>query len=502
MLSKRIARLPVMLQLSALTALAMLLPAAHAAVHDYHHIARVFLYSAVMIGFITTMAGIASAAQKPRPTPKAQLAILLASYVWIPFLAAIPFSEALREGALLAAWWEMLASFTTTGATRFPYEWQLSDSLHLWRGLIGWMGGLFVYVTGAAILMPLGLGGAEITAGRMSAPEGAAISWRGADLSARLSHYTVLIFPVYALLTFVLAMLLLSSGAQGLEALMAAMAVLSSSGITLPSMSPVMGENLLAEVFIALFLLLLLTRQSLPGPTVIKRSRALWTNPELRMAAVLLVAAIVLVMMQRGLLSSMDSVWDFLKALWGVAFTCLSYLTTTGFVSGGWHEARPWSGLGEAPVLVLMGLVMIGGGVATACGGIKLLRVYALVHHAREELALMIEPSSVAGGGAQLRQLRRGGAWMAWISLMLYTLCLAVVMALLSLNGIEFERAVVLAVSMLSTTGPLAGHGPDAVIPLAELPIGAQAVMAGAMIIGRMEVLAILTLISLRDWRA
>ena len=56
-----------------------------------------------------------------------------------------------------------------------------------------------------------------------------------------------------------------------------------------------------------------------------------------------------------------------LNAFWGAAFTVLSFLSTTGFESTVWHEARGWSGL-ATPGLILLGLAMVGGGVATTAG--------------------------------------------------------------------------------------------------------------------------------------
>ena len=65
-------------------------------------------------------------------------------------------------------------------------------------------------------------------------------------------------------------------------------------------------------------------------------------------------------------------------------FTVLSFLTTTGFSSSEWGAAQAWSGL-ETPGVLLMGLSLIGGGVATTAGGVKLLRVFALYQNGLRE---------------------------------------------------------------------------------------------------------------------
>ena len=91
-----------------------------------------------------------------------------------------------------------------------------------------------------------------------------------------------------------------------------------------------------------------------------------------------------------------------LRALWGAWFTVMSFLTTTGFVSVDWEVARAWSGLG-APSVLLLGLAVFGGGVATTAGGVKLLRVHALYRHSVREMEKLVQPSSVGGAGREGR---------------------------------------------------------------------------------------------------
>ena len=66
-------------------------------------------------------------------------------------------------------------------------------------------------------------------------------------------------------------------------------------------------------------------------------------------------------------------------------FTVLSFLTTTGFVSSEWEAAQGWSGL-ATPGVILMGLALMGGGVATTAGGVKLLRVFTLYLNGLREM--------------------------------------------------------------------------------------------------------------------
>jgi trk system potassium uptake protein TrkH len=143
----------------------------------------------------------------------------------------------------------------------------------------------------------------------------------------------------------------------------------------------------------------------------------------------------------------------------------------------------------------------MGGGVATTAGGVKLLRIYALWRHGQREIELLVHPSSVGGSGAAARQIRRQGAQIAWIFFMIFALSIAVVMLLLALTGVQFETAMVLAVAALSTTGPLAAVGAETPISYAGLPEAAKAVLAIAMVLGRLEALALIALLNPEFWR-
>jgi trk system potassium uptake protein TrkH len=156
--------------------------------------------------------------------------------------------------------------------------------------------------------------------------------------------------------------------------------------------------------------------------------------------------------------------------------------------------AADWSGIGTTGLL-LMGLAIIGGGTATAAGGVKLLRVHALLRHGERELEKIIHPNSIGRGGADARRLRREGAQLAWVFFMLFATTIAVTMGLLLLAGLEFEQGMVLAIASLTTTGQLADVGAPDPILYAELSNPVKLILGIAMVVGRLETLALLALV-------
>jgi trk system potassium uptake protein TrkH len=254
----------------------------------------------------------------------------------------------------------------------------------------------------------------------------------------------------------------------------------------------------LGEVLILAFLLFAITRRALPAIGPAQSRRPIFDDVELRLATVIILGVTILLFLRHwiGADDGVAPVEDSraLASLWGIIFTVTSFLTTTGFISSEWQTATAWSGIGT-PGLVLMGLAIIGGGTATTAGGVKLLRVYALLRHGERELEKIIHPSSLGRGGPEARRLRREGAQLAWVFFMLFAVSIAVTVALLTLFGLEYDPALTLAIAALTTTGPLAEVGSSAPVAYEGLSTGVKAVLGLAMIVGRLETLALLALL-------
>lgn len=483
----------------------MIIPSVYALVVDDLAASRAFFYSALLGLIAFSLIAVAHAGRAPRLGALGPLLSMFSALVFLPLLLALPFYEALPTTRFLHVYFEMVSAITTTGATMFRDPERLSDTLHLWRAQVGWMGGLLMWIAASAILAPLHLGGFEVTSQAEPGPWAGNSSARApTDQRARLIRVARALFPIYTALTLLLWLLLIGSGEGPLVALCHAMSVLATSGISPIGGVPNASAGVAGEMVIVLFMLFALSRLTFSADTVTATKGGLLTDPEFRIGLMIVLAVPVLLFARHFLgaydVAAMESIWQALAAFWGAVFTVLSFLTTTGFVSEYWIESQNWSGL-ETPGLILMGLALIGGGVATTAGGVKLLRVFALYRNGVREMERLVHPNSVSGAGAAGRRLQSNGAFIAWVFFMLFALSLAGVCLLLTATGARFEEAMVLAVSMLSTTGPLVEHGSDTPIRLIELSTTAKLILCGAMVVGRLETLAIIALLTPDLWR-
>ncbi len=495
-------KLPLFVVLMAIGSAAMLIPAIHAAWLDLHRTAQPFFYGAILFGILTALIGLATYNKPTQNFARSQLVTLIAAFAVLPLMLAVPMREAIGNISLFEVYFEMVSSITTTGATIFDVPSRVVSSIHLWRAVVGWMGGFLILIAAVAILAPLSLGGFEVL--RPMAKWSAADQViRQGDPSERILRFSILLFPIYVGATLLLWVGLIFTGAPPFLAVCLAMSTLATSGI-----SPSGGLNpwqvgIYSEILIFLFMFLAVSREVYSQERRTSVWRRLGHDREVRMT-LLVVTILPMILFLRHWIGALEGEGDAdiggaIRAFWGALFTVMSFLTTNGFASHDWEAARAWSGL-PTPGLVLAGLAITGGGVATTAGGVKLLRVYALYKHGTREMGRLVHPNSIGRAGKLGREVRREGAFIAWIFFMLFALSIAVVILGLTATGLDFESATAFAISAITTTGPLAEVALDG-MGYADLSGVAQSILVAAMVLGRLETLAIIALFNPDFWR-
>lgn len=502
---KRLYQLPLFFLLWGLCSAAMFVPMGYALAHQSFFEARMFGYSAVLGLFLLFMVGLALSNRKFELSGVRQLSSLLLGFVLLPFYLAIPFNEALGTTWFSSSYLEMVSALTTTGFRTFDAG-RLSETLHLWRALVAWLGGGIMWVTAAAILAPMNLGGFEVTAagnGEFSTRQ------YNFSTSSEMAHFlerTVnMMVPTYAGLTMVLWILLVMSGDMGLNALVTAMSVMSTSGMSMQNFGDPVTQQWLGEAIILMFFVFALSHHTFSDKQGKAHRDSLRNDPELRLG-IFICLALPLALFLRHWIGALDqsdqsSFASGLSALWGGFFTVMSFLTTTGYQSSHWVDAQTWSGM-QTPGVIFLGLALVGGGVATTAGGVKLLRVYALYLNADREMEVLVYPSSVGRRHKHLRSDLLSGSFIAWVFFMLFVVTLSVNTLAFSALGLSFEDALILCISALSTTGPLIDMVQLELGSIADLPVLSKAVLSLTMILGRLEILVVIALVSPSIWRS
>lgn len=488
-------RQPLMVLLIGFAAVAMLVPAIHATTADQSRIARAFVQSAVILGVLAALLAAALTGFRPANVARSHLAQLAGGFVMLPVVLALPLWRLAPETMLLDGWFDMLACFTGTGVV-LPLP-GAPLSLQLWRGMVGWSGGLLTLVAAVSILAPMTLGGFEVlTAHEAGRGAGGTMTGRVKpqpftqiaripDPSERMRRYAGQIAPVYLGLTFALWLSLVLAGDTALTGLGRAMAVLSTSGIE----TGTPGSGRVGELLCLGFFTFALSRAAMPLSHRRIAGPGLLQDREFRLALTLsALLALGLVLIALGHAAGVG-------ALWVGFFNAVSFLTGTGLMAEPAAQAAP------VPWLALATLALVGGGIATTSGGLKLLRLGTILSHARHEAERLVHPHAVGRAGSGARDLRRQGGQVAWICAMLMFLTLALGMLALTLFGLGFEPALVLATAALTNTAPLAtaaGAGPGI---WSDLPVLAKLALMALMVMGRLETLTLIALLAAPPWR-
>lgn len=434
--------------------------------------------------------------------------VLIGSFIVGPFLLAQPLVILVPGLDQIDATFEMVSALTTTGASALRTLEGVPDSVILWRSVVASFGGLLWLVAGVAILAPRGIGGFEVTqsvkASRDDTARLADLPRADRGLSFRLLTAARRLFPIFAGFVATATLVFAASGIPAFDALCLALSVSATAGFTPQDGGVAMYDSRMLEAF-------LVPAMILPSIGVLVHLRvfngepkALLNDPELRylVIAVLIFVALIFTRHWLGAIEtrSVDEVAMGLKVLWGAMFMAVSFITTTGFESASWGEASGWSGL-ATPGVILLALALVGGAASSTAGGVKLIRAALLAKHSYNELASLVRPRAV-------RSVRSGGRTISldimrasFVFAMLFILTVAATMLALTAFDVAFVDALIASVALVSNTGPAHAIATGETFFFADLEGGPKVIASIAMIIGRLETLAVVSMLSPATWR-
>ena len=391
------------------------------------------------------------------------LAALQATY---PMMGAgLSFTDALFES---------VSAVTTTGLTTLASVEDKPRAFLFARAWMQWYGGLGIAVLSVALLM-----GHHIAARRL------ADTTRDESLVTTARTYARRILLVYAALTLLGVAVVWLSLHDGFAALTHVLSAISTGGFSVYDRS-------LAEITQwpgRFFIMALAFLGAIPLALYYKLYHGGWReflqDAEIRA----LLTAVLIVSIALTLLIHAEGTWSWREAGNHAMLLGVSAQTTAGFTSTNIAQ------LDDGSKLVLILAMFIGGGVGSTAGGIKLLRVLILLRVA--QLALRrtaLSSHAVADarlGGRQLADddLERVIMLLTlFAGLVVFSWLVFVVYGYPPLNGL-FE-----VVSAVGTVGLSAG------ITNQELPSLLKAVLCADMLLGRVEILALLIVLYPRTW--
>jgi trk system potassium uptake protein TrkH len=426
-------------------------------------------------------------------------------------VGAIPlqWSGLLPDG--IDAVFESVSGLTTCGGTvlgsaGLPTPEDTPESLLLWRALLQWVGGL-----GIVLLFALLLGGSQ---GRhLLTAESVAIQL-DPDQPRAISHAR-LVTLVYCGLTAACTLALMLAGLRLLDAVCHAFTTLATGGFSTRT-SIASFHNLAVEIVLTFFMYVGGCSFAAIGALArggLRAEGGLLRSEEFRLYTAITVLAVGLVTLNLA-----GAGVPFGSALRMASFNVVSTLSCCGYATA---DFQAWPSLS---IVVLIACLLVGGCSGSAAGGFKQVRLLVTLKLLGFTLRQFVRPRSV-------ERLKFGGEPMpaaAVSSMLAVVLCwvLAVLVgtAILACDDrLGFLGALSTSASMQANAGPAIASVDPASVPAALFQQGVAAATLGPnigpfggygelhgwaklwmclqMVLGRLELLTLLALVSPSFWR-
>jgi trk system potassium uptake protein TrkH len=470
-----------------LFALLMVLPLAFAL---GRHDAAEGAFSASIL--VTLVAGVAMSGSTARYRRELQPrdGFLLVGLTWLvlPFFGAMPLWLALPELSATDAYFEAMSAFTATGATVLKGLDDLPLSVNLWRCFMQLVGGVGIFVLAVAILPTLGVGGSQLFRAEITGPI------KDQKLTPRIADTARAIWVIYVLLAAGCTLGYRWAGMSWEDAFMHMCATISLGGFSSYDASLGHWDSLRIEAVGVLFMLLAGINLTLYFVAWRQRSvAALWGSVEARAFYGTLLVSILgltLYLLATGAYAGEDVA----VALRHVVFSVVSVATTTGFSS---YDYGQWPAFASL-LIVMMGCFATCAG--STGGGIKMIRLIILFAQARRELVRIIHPRSVSPlviGGRTVEESTIQGV-LAFM--MIYGVTIFVLTMVLLFTGLDPVTAFTAVVACVNNIGPGLGEvGPAG--NYQGLTDFQTWVCTFAMLLGRLEMLTLLVMMTGSFWR-
>ncbi|MEM9046667.1 MAG: TrkH family potassium uptake protein [Pseudomonadota bacterium] len=440
----------------------------------------------LMASFLTVLSGLALSITNRKHGAGGltrQQAFLLTTILWIalPVWGALPFVLGAPGASYTDAFFEAMSGLTTTGATVFTDLDLAPRSMLLWRAMLQWFGGVGIVVVAMVFLPTLKIGGMQFFRSESFDVAG--------DILPRAVEVAQSVSWIYVGLTASCMIAYAAAGMNSFDALCHAMTTIATGGLgnydaSFANFGPAI--HYVAVIFMAL--------AAMPFVKFVQLASGR-TGPLLRDAQVrafLSIIAVVTFIMVAWRISQ-DS-RDFEPAFRAALFNITSVLTGTGYSS---EDYSLWGGF---PVTLFFALALIGGCAGSTACSAKIFRYQILLAALEVQIRRIHSPNGIF----QLRYDRRPVDGEILSSVMgfffVFFAAIGIWAVALSMFGLDTMTAISGSVAVLTNLGP--GLGPE-IGPsgnYAALPDGAKWLMSAGMVLGRLEFMSVLVLLTPVFW--
>ncbi|SLN22046.1 TrkH family potassium uptake protein [Pseudooctadecabacter jejudonensis] len=411
---------------------------------------------------------------------------LLTTLVWLalPLFGSLPFVLGGTNLTFTDGFFEAMSGLTTTGATVLTGIEGLPEGLKLWRAIMQWLGGIGIIVVAMVFLPELKVGGMQIFRSEAFDTMGKILP-RAAEIASRIS-------VVYVAITLACAVCYSIVGMNSFDAITHAMTTVATGGMANYDAS--FGAFGAGPHYVAVVFMLLAALPFVRYVQLISGGGAvpLLRDSQIRVFFVLIFTVTLLMTLWVWRTFHGFSEAGFREALFNVT----SIMTGTGYANADYMQWGPFA------VVMFFFIGLIGGCAGSTACSVKVFRYQLLFASIKAQIRRIHSPHGMFTPRYEGRPVSEDVLNSVMAFFVAFMVSVGVVGVALALTGLDFITAISGAATALANVGP--GLGPE-IGPagnFAGLSDTAKWILAIAMLVGRLEIMAVLTILSWQFWRA
>ena len=445
---------------------------------DYQY----FLYTILLNTLVGGVLLICSRGAENRLTRRDGYCIVTFTWFLFTLFGMLPFYFSGGILSVTDAFFETMSGFTTTGATILDDIESLSHGLLFWRSLTQWIGGLGIVFFTIAVLPIFGGGTIQLFSAE-------AIGVTHDKTHPRIDVMAKWLWMIYAILTVVETMLLIIGGMSFFDAVCHSFSTTATGGYSTKQASVAYWNSPFIEYVIAIFMILSGINFSLYFMCLKGKGKRLFQDDEFRwfMKSVSILTLVIMFALV------FQNHYDWEKAFRRALFQVATAHTSCGFATDDYNlwPSFTW--------MLLIFAMLSGGCTGSTSGGIKNMRLMILARNIKNEFKRMLHPRAVLPVRVNRQVISPSIIASVNTFFVFYLFCILAGWILLMFFGVGIIEAMSTVISSLGNVGPgLGAFGPA--FSWAALPDAAKWILSFLMLIGRLELFAVLLLFYSGFW--
>ena len=412
-----------------------------------------------------------------------QQAFLLTALSWfsIAIFGSLPFIFSDLDFSFTNAFFESMSGITTTGSTIISNLNEMPKGILLWRAILQWLGGIGIIIMAITLMPIMNVGGMQLF--QISNNDSSEkILPKSKEIALRLIY-------IYLSLTLLCLITYKTFGMGFFDSLTHSMTTIATGGFSNYNESIGFFDSISIEISSIIFII----SGSIPFIAYIKfisgNKKIFIKDSQIKFFFGVIIFSVIILTLYL-LINKSDEL-----NLRSIFFNVVSILTGTGYVNA---EFDNW---GSFALILFLGLMFIGGCAGSTTCGVKIFRIQILYLFVSNQLKKIIYPKGVFVLKYDQNPIDNKFISSIISFIYMYLVIFFSLTALLSLTGLDFITSISGAATSISNVGPGLGSiiGPNG--NFSTLPDASKWILSFGMILGRLELFAVLVLFLPSFWR-